>query len=144
MSQPLTPLFPIFNAADITLDKNPGTLPNLSGALMQMFQQITFGLVTKTIVNFNLVETTTPISFFGLWQPVSPYRTLMMNKDGQRKWAYFEVFALPTLELTPDSIVLREGIQYRVMSKTNWTQYGYVSYILILDYTGSGPTQVIP
>jgi hypothetical protein len=141
MSSTLLPLQPIFNASSVTLDENPGTLPDMSGALLQLFQQLEFGLVTKTVVNFNVVETTTPLQFFGLWQPVSPYRTLEMNKDGQRKWTYFKLLALPTLELTVDSIILRENIQYRVMLKTDYTQYGYVEYMLVNDYEGSGPTQ---
>jgi DNA phosphorothioation-dependent restriction protein DptG len=134
------PLGPLFNASSVLLDANPGVLPNLQSALLQMFQQLYFEQVTKAVVNFNVVETTTPLQFFGLWEPVSPYKTLMMNKDGQRKWSYFTLYALPTLQLGADDCISRAGVQYRVMSKTDYTQYGYNQYTLETDYTGSGPT----
>src|SRR5580658_9982869 len=106
MSNPLYPLQPLFNAADVTLDQNPGTLPNMQSALLQMFQQLVFEKITKTVVNFNVVETTTPLQFFGLVTPISPYRKLLLEKDGQRnQFQWFALFALPTLELAPDDCV---------------------------------------
>lgn len=136
----LSPLSPIFNASEVTLDKNPGTLPNVLQGLLQWFQPLIFGQVLKAVVNFNVVETVTEITFFGMWMPYKPSQTLLMQKDGQREWVYFKLFALPSPGLSPDDILIQNSIQYRVLQKSDFTQYGYVEYLLIQDYTGSGPT----
>lgn len=130
---------PIFNASDVLLDQNTGTLPNMGDALQNWFQPMTFSVVTKVVVNFDVVETKADVAFQGVWQPLSAAQ-LQLKPEGQRAWTWFQVHASPGLSLSPDDVVTYLGIQYRVMAKYDYLIYGYNAYHLVNDYTGSGPT----
>ena len=139
---PIWPVQPLHDAADVPLSKNPGTLPNMSDVIGNWFQLLTFDKVIKTIVNFNVVETTTPLMFQGVFQPFTKQK-LMMKPEGQRLWKWFMVHAWPTLILNPDDVIIdQSGTQYRVMEKNDLKEYGFVEYDLVQDYTGSGPASV--
>ena len=120
------------------LNQNSGNLPDVSGALQNWFQAMTFYRVTKTIVNYELVETSVGFSFRGVWQPLSP-RQISFKPEGQRAWKWFQVHAEPSLVLIPDEVITYQGVQFRVKGTTNYDEYGYVKYDLIEDFTGSGP-----
>lgn len=138
----LVPKGPIFNANSLNLEEQSGTLPDVSGALLDWMQQITFEILTKTVVGYQVLETTEPIIFYGVWQPMGE-QGLRMQPEGQRKWNHYEVFAQLALPLQPDDVVLYLGNQYRVISgRTDYRLYGYYAYTLIEDYTGSGPTVI--
>lgn len=133
----------ILNAANIPLDKMTGTIPNMGIALLDWFQFLTFTKIVKTTVAYQLVETPTNISFWGLITPVYG-RYLHIQEKGERKWNRIQVFAQagPTdsmLDLNPDDVILYDGIQYRVVVKKNYEIYGYVHFELTQDYTRSGP-----
>jgi len=129
---------PIFNAKDLPLSANSGTLPNMSDALLDWFLPLVFTKIVKTVVNFKVVETPTAVSFSGVWQPFSAQQLKLMP-DGQRDWKWFTVHALPALILVPDELITFRGLQYRVKMKTDYKEYGYVKYDLVEDFTGSGP-----
>lgn len=129
----------IKNASSIPLNQNSGTLPDVSGAMLDWFQPMIFSLVSKSVTNFQNVETTTEVSFLGVIQPLGP-RQLMIKPEGQRAWKWFQVHAEPALILSTDQIIEYEGVQYRVMAETDYRDYGYVEYHLVQDYTGSEPT----
>lgn len=131
------------NGADRPLNANSGTLPNVSGALLNWFQPLTFGKVIKVVNGFIVSETDVPVNFQGIWQPLSG-RQLMMKPEGQREWNWFWLHAEPTLILTTDNIVTYLGKQYRVETQKDYSLYGYVEYHLVEDYEGSGPTAVEP
>lgn len=135
------PTQPIGNAKDVPLQQNPGTLPNMADTLANWFQLLMFEKVIKSVVNFQLVETTVPMQFQG-FVVTEPKRTLKMSANGQRKWRVKTVYAWPTLQLSPDDIVKYENIQYRVGATLDFKQYGYIAYELLEDYTGSDPTEV--
>jgi hypothetical protein len=135
----ITALGPIQNGADTLLDQNPGTLPWVGDALLSYFQQMTFTQIVKTISpTFQVIETPTNVTFYGVWQPMGP-QELRMKPEGQRAWRWFQLHADPTLVLTPDEVVTYHGDQFRVMKKLDYTNYGYNEYHLQQDYTGSGP-----
>lgn len=131
------------NGKDLPLNANSGTLPDVSGAMLDYFQPMVFGVVVKTVQNFQAVETKTSVNFQGVWQPLSE-RQLMMKPEGQRQWKWFWLHAEPSLVLEPDSIITYLGIQYRVMTQKDYRLYGYLEYHLVDDYTGSGPTEATP
>jgi len=129
---------PIQNGKDKLLGGGFGRVPNVSGAMTSWFQAMTFIQVVKTVVNFKVVESKTEINFMGVWQPASA-QSIAMKPEGQRAWKWFTVHAEPTVELGPDEVITYQGTQYRVKSKMDYTEYGYVQYELIEDFTGSGP-----
>lgn len=128
----------IFNASSRPLSKNPGTLPDVSDALLNYFQKMVFTRITKQIINFKNVEVPIDTDFLGVWQPFTDQQ-LQMKSEGQRKWKWFLLHADPSLSLKPDEVVNYQNVQYRVMAKKDYTNYGYIEYHLINDYTGAGP-----
>lgn len=128
----------IRNAADRPLFDKAGTVPDVSGALLDYFQTMVFALVKKTIVNSQVVETTSPINFQGVIQPFTE-RQLLLRPEGERAWTWFTLHADPSLTLNVDDVVLWRGKQTRVMARKNFELYGYVEYQLVQDWTGAGP-----
>lgn len=127
------------NAADIPLNLNTGTVPDMSGAMANWFQPMQFELVTKMTEAFQVVETAAPYDFRGVWQPFSD-RQLILKPEGQRAWSWYWLHSDITLDLKVDDCVIYNGKQYRVMSKKNYSLYKYIEYHLVTDWTGSGPT----
>lgn len=128
----------ILNAKDILLNASTGTVPNVSDAMLDWFQPMTFGVVTTTVQNFQSVQVQTDFSFMGVIQPLTE-RQLMLKPEGQRAWSWFLLHADISLRLEVDSVVNYLGKQYRVMSNKDWSLYGYLEYHLVTDWTGSGP-----
>lgn len=143
MSSPgsIWPVQPIFNAGSVPLSKNPGTLPNMADTIMNWFQLLTFEQVTKTVdATFQVQETTTPLQFQGVVQPFTAQQ-LRMKPEGQRLWKWYGIHALPVLQLSPDDVLIdQSGTHFRVMGKTDFTQYGYVYYETVQDYNPPTPT----
>ena len=133
------PVQPIFNANAVTLDKIPGTLPVVSDVIANWFQLLTFEHITKTTINFQVVETTTPMQFQGVVQPFTAQQ-LSIKPEGERSWKWYTIHAWPALSLVPDDVLVdQSGTQYRIMEKFDFKEYGYVLYHAVQDYSGSGP-----
>lgn len=125
---------PITNAKDRPLNQNSGTMPDVSGAILEWLQPMTFTLLAKSVVAFKNKESTPiPIQTQGLWQPYQP-RNLQQTQEGQRSWRWFRMFTLPGSGLDVDNIISYLGQNYRVMSINDWTLAGYVEYKLVQDY----------
>jgi hypothetical protein len=128
----------ISNAANIPLNQQMGSVPNMSDTLTDYFQTMTFTKLTKTITgSFEVSETSNSLSFQGVWEPFTP-RQLMMKPEGQRSWQWSTVYAGTSLALIPDEIISYLGKSYRVMSATDYSLYGYMTYELVQDYSGTG------
>lgn len=136
--------FTIANGVNIPLNVQTGTIPNMGTALLDWFQLLTFGIITKTITAFQVDETVTDVSFWGLVQPISG-RELALKPEGQRKWNHLEVYAQAApvgalLDLEPDSLIAFLGLQYRVIARKDYALYSYTYYELLQNYTGDVPT----
>ncbi len=125
----------ITNAKDQSLFANPGTLPDVSGALLNWFQRLYFTKIEKTIVDFDLVESEQEYSAMGVRQPMSAQK-LSMKPEGQRAWKWETIHALPDTILAPDEIIKFLNVRYRVMEKLDWKEYGFVEYHIIEDFVG--------
>jgi hypothetical protein len=125
----------IKNGKDYPLSSNPGTLPDMQGAMLSWFQRLTFTKVVKTVVNHEVEEETTTFEFTGVRQPMSPQQ-LEMKPEGQRAWKWEMIHAFPDLILKPDEIIVFESVPYRVMKKSDFKEYGYILYEIVEDYRG--------
>lgn len=128
----------IFNASSLRLFQTVGTLPNMNSTMVEYFQPMIFTQILKSVVDFQNVETPTNIAFQGVMQPLKD-RDLSMKPEGQRSWQWYWLHAEPGTPLKNDDTIMYQGKQYRIMSNKDYTQYGYVEYHLVQDYTGSGP-----
>jgi len=128
----------INNAKDVPLNTNTGTLPDMADTLMDWFQPLVFGLITKTVSAFQLIETVTDINFHGIIQPLSG-KQIAMKPEGQRQWNWIMVHSDLRLSLQIDDVVIFLGEQYRVQNKKNYSLYKYQYYELVQDYLNAGP-----
>lgn len=128
----------ISNASNRFIGAKSGTVPDVSGALTDWFQPMFFTQVVKKTVGFQVVETPTSISFQGVIQPLTD-RKLEMKPEGQRAWTWLLLHADPSLTLQVDDVVDYLSVQTRIMSRKDFTLYGYVQYELVQDWEGSGP-----
>lgn len=129
----------IRNAGDFPLSHQPaGTVPDVSGAMQDYFQPMTFSPVGKVVNGFVVVETSAPINFRGVMQPLSE-RRLALKPEGQRAWSWFLVNADLATVVNVDDVVIWFGKQTRVMARKDFGLYGYSQYELVQDWTGSGP-----
>lgn len=128
----------IFNAAYQSLNVRTGTVPDVSGALMDLFQPMVFTKVGKETIGFQDVETAEPINFRGVVQPLSG-RRLELKPEGQRAWTWLLLHAEPVLTLQVDDVIEYLGVQTRVMARKDFSLYGYVEYELVQDWIGAGP-----
>lgn len=128
----------INNAKDVPLNANSGTVPDMSGTLQDWYQKMTFGVITKTVTDFQVVESVVEIQFMGVWQALDN-RKLMLKPEGQRAWSWYTLHSQPTINLKVDDIIIYLTRQYRVMSKKNFSLYKFQRYELIGDWEESGP-----
>jgi hypothetical protein len=128
----------IKNAASKPLFEKSGTVPDVSGAMQDYFQPMQFTPTQKTVTGFQVAEVPNPINFQGTWQPLTD-RQLSLKPEGQRAWTWYWLHADPVLTLEVDDVVLWNNKQTRVMSRMDFSLYGYVMYHLVQDWTGAGP-----
>lgn len=138
--------FTIGNGCNVPVNQQTGTVPNMGSTILDWMQLLTFGLVTKVLQGFQVSETVTNISFYGIVQPLTG-RELLMKEEGQRKWNWIQVHAqaLPNsaiFNLGIDDTVLFNSKQYRVAKRMDYAIYSYIYYELVEDYTDVGPTPV--
>jgi len=123
----------IFNANSQNLtDVNTG-LPQMGSTLEGWFQNIVVGIITKTMVNNRVVETTVNTDTKGVVQPFSDEQ-LAILPEGQRSWPWYMIHCQPSLSLRTDDTITIKGDRYRVMGRGNYDAYGFAQYNLVKDY----------
>lgn len=103
--------------------------PIMREALSGLVEQAQFALVKSTQENFDTVEAVDATSYFlGSLQPIKP-RSLLVKPEGWRRWKWYSLWTTQTLEVG-DYVRDGAGLQYRVMSKNDWSQASYYEYEL--------------
>ena len=116
----------IINAKDKQLTYTG--LPQVGEVLPSWFQPLTFDVITKTVVNYEVAETKITISTQGVRQPMSAQQ-LQIKPEGQRAWKW---------ETKVDDIIIFDGVKYRVAERWNWSEYGYLEYHICQAYENNG------
>lgn len=106
--------------------------PDVSSSVSSILSSIRIGIVEKTQINGKTQEIPIYRDAVANIQPMK--QQMAIRKEGERSWKWFELYALPDLDLKTDDIVVLFGIGYRVMGKVDWKEYGYISYELIEHY----------
>lgn len=104
-------------------------LPNLSGPVKAYMQKMTFGVISKQVVDCEVIEVVTQVTTRGVRQPLPPQK-LDIYKDGQRAWKYECLHLLPKPSFNPDDIVIWKSKKYRVIEKYDCSEYGYIEYLI--------------
>jgi len=123
----------IQNGKDIKLGIASASLPNVSGAMINWFRPMTFGIICKTQIDGFTQEIVTNYCTKGVRQPFTAEQ-LAIKPEGERSWKWEQLHCLPDLKLKTDSIVLIDCRRYRVMALLDYAEYGYLEYHIIEDY----------
>ncbi len=107
-------------------------LPDVSAAVGQLLQNMRVGVVQKAQINGMTQEVPLWREAMASIQPMSEKLSIM--KEGERSWRWYELFVQPDINLETDDIVVIAGTGYRIMSKVNWEQYGFIRYDCIEHY----------
>lgn len=121
----------IVNANSKPLDQITPTVPTMN--LTSWFQNITFTIIKKTLINFEIIETQTQIVFQGIVETVDPAK-LSVLPLGERRWNQMTVWTSTDLELNIDDVFIYQQVPYRVTRKYDWQPYGYLQYDCAEDY----------
>jgi hypothetical protein len=112
-----------------------GGFPNMQQAVLAWAKETTIFIVAKSQKDFKTVESyyqkTAKIMRVPTGQP------LQMKREGQRGWNSETVFAENSLVLKIDDIIVFDcetGQKFRVINKTDYSQFGFVEYQLTADY----------
>lgn len=128
----------IINAKDKGL--NYSGLPQVGNVLPSWFQTLTFDVLSKSVVDYEIQEVATTITTQGVRQPMTAQQ-LAIKPEGQRAWKWETIHCLPDVVLKIDDIVIFEDIKYRVMQKWDWKEYGYVQYEICEAYQSREPIE---
>lgn len=106
-------------------------MPQMQTAIFGFEQTIQFQIVKKTVSDHDLVESSKvkPVLWFeGCLQPLNP-RELLVKSEGERKWKWWTLWT--DMDLEVDTVVKdQEGVVYRVMASSHWSQAGFQQYQL--------------
>lgn len=109
-------------------------LPYIEDALDGWMQDMTIKLVTKTIVDYQVVETTTEQNILAVRQPYTT-RQLMVRPEGQRAWQWEKLHVKHSDSFNLDDIIYFGSKQYRIFGVNEWAQFGYIEYDVVQHYT---------
>lgn len=110
-------------------------LPNMSRTIQPWFLDISLEVVERTMVGADWVESEPEIiNTKGVVQPPSP-RDLKLLPEGAWAWDWLTVHCLPDVNINTNQFIKYDGKTYKVMSKKDWSKYGYIKYTLLEAFT---------
>jgi len=124
----------IFNAATRPLSQASLSVPNMAEALDNWFQNMTVCVICKTVVNFQLVETSVTRVIKAVRQPFSS-KQLAVKPEGQRAWNWETLHVKFPDNFDVDTVVVFNGTRYRIMNRWEFPEYGYYSFDCVRDFT---------
>ena len=123
-----------------TLVGNSPYLPDVNGAVRNLFQNIQIGTVSKTQVNGYTQEVIVYNNILADVQTLNP-KELLIKPEGQRGWRWKKLHCTLEVTFNLDDIVYLENIKFRVMALSTWLRYGYQEVHLAEDFTTYGYEQ---
>lgn len=114
------------------------SLPNMSETIKSWFLNISFEYVTRTMQGAEWVESEPiTINTKGVVRPPSE-QDLKILPEGAWAWEWLQLHCLPDVLLETNQFVTYDNKKYKVMSKKDYSKYGYVKYTLLEAYTAEG------
>lgn len=124
----------ITNGRNLDLGQAASGLPDVSGAILALFQPVVVGIINNTQVNG---YTQTVVTGYNHVKGVRVENNnkLVITKTGERIWISTEIYFTRDVSLKADDIFLFNKVQYRVMATEEWPEYGYNHYSVVQDFT---------
>ena len=101
----------------------------MSAAVMVLLQPISVMTVTQQLINGYYKPITQTIATQASIQPLP--QELAIKMEGERNWRWSLIHILPNVDLNNNDLITLFGVQYKVMKKENWAQYGYMNYFVV-------------
>ncbi len=120
---------PLINANKLTIPQNVGGLPDVSAAVMTLLQPVSVVIVTQQMLNGYYRPVTNTVATQASIQPLP--QELAIKMEGERNWRWSLIHILPNIDLQNNDLITLFGVQYKVMKKENWAQYGYLNYFVV-------------
>jgi hypothetical protein len=122
------------NGRDVKLSEQGFGLPDVGGSVNMFMQPVQIGIVTKNQVDGLISEDTEWKKTMAVRQPFTSEQ-LIIRPEGERSWQWYTLHMTLDVVLSTDDIFLMYGLRMRVMEKLDYTEYGYIEYHCIEDYT---------
>lgn len=107
--------------------------PNVSLVLPGLMSPMKYLVTTKTAVDGVITESTTETVWFRACIQPMPAREVHIKPEGQRTWNWSTLYTKQTLP--PDALLEdTNGIQYRVLSLSDWSKGGYQKYDIVQGF----------
>lgn len=110
-------------------------LPDMSNTILDWFQDVVFGVVRESVVKFEKKIEIEQVSTKAVVQPAGQ-ETLALLSEGDRSWDVEEIHALPDLQLKNGDFVYWNNVKYKVLSKQDYSRYGYMFYVVREAFEG--------
>lgn len=113
------------------LNNTNSALPNMANTITSWFLNITFEVVDRSLDGADWVETViSTINTKGVVQPPRD-RDLTILPEGTWAWEWLMIHCLPDVQLNTNQYIIYDGTLYKVMSKKDFSKYGYVRYTIL-------------
>ena len=112
---------------------NPN-VPNVADVVGGWLTDLDAEYVTKTIIDGDVEEKTTPISMRGMVQVLKPTE-VALKPEGERSWDWCAIYT-DYAKFDNDDRIKIGGVYFRIMGKRFWQDldYGFYAYEAIRDY----------
>lgn len=123
----------IVNGKDKNFGQSSAGLPDVSQAIIQIFQPTIVGIIKDTQVDGytqTIIERYIKTQGARIQNP----NKLIISKSGERIWDSNDIYFLNDINLVADDLFLFQNVQYRVIVVENWPEYGYNKYSVVQDY----------
>lgn len=109
-------------------------LPNMSNTIKSWFLDISFEIIERTLQGADWVESE-PITIKtkGVVRPPSD-KDLKILPEGAWAWEWMQIHCLPDVKLNTNQYVKYDGTLYKVMSKKDFSKYGYIRYTILESF----------
>lgn len=124
----------IQNATNFKLNNTNSNLPNMSNTITSWFLNITLEKAERQLVgaDWQLV-TVGKLNTKGVVQPPSDI-DLKILPEGTWNWEWLMLHCLPNADLQVNNFIKYDGKDYKIMSKKDYSKYGYIQYIILEAY----------
>lgn len=102
------------------------SFPDMSQEHGDWAEPAEFTVVTKSVVDHETSEAlASAVTFEGIFYQLTA-KEINFKPEGQRQWSWWHL--LTSQDLTLDDIIEKDGVNYRVWHKKDWSQAGYYEY----------------
>ena len=127
----------IQNGRNIKLNNINNALPNMSNTITGWFLNITLQVVERVMQGADWVDGITKIIHTkGVVQPLNDEQLKIMP-EGTRSWEWLMLHCLPNVDLKTNQFIMYDDKKYKIMTKKDYTKYGYIQYTLLEAYRGN-------